>query len=98
MQLKKLKEFKPDWFLPPALTIFECAHEAGISPHELIEKLEITPEQFHRLGMGDEPITPELAEKLEATLGGSAQLWLNLQSQYEESRKRQATRSYRIRT
>ena len=63
---------------------------------ELIDDMEITPEEFaKRLGIeytllnqlvnGEANISKDLAEKLSSMLGSSVTVWLNLQEEYDRS-------------
>lgn len=57
--------------------------ELGLSKIEIARALQISRNQLHLILSEKQPVTPQTAVKLEAALGGSAKLWLNMQSAYD---------------
>ena len=57
--------------------------ELGLSKIEFARALQISRNQLHLILSEKQPVTPQAAVKLEAALGGSAKLWLNMQSAYD---------------
>ncbi|OXT01644.1 addiction module antidote protein, HigA family [Notoacmeibacter marinus] len=47
------------------------------------DALGVTRSQLHRVIKGDSAISPEMAVRLEAVIGGSADTWLRMQSAYD---------------
>ena len=54
-----------------------------MSKIEIARALQISRNQLHLILSEKQPVTPQTAVKLEAALGGSAKLWLNMQSAYD---------------
>ncbi len=62
--------------------------ELGISISEAARGLGITRQQLHKVLAGTSAVTPEMAVKLEAALGSTAETWLRMQLNYDLSRVR----------
>ena len=71
-----------DLAIPPGEGLLEEIEFRGISPQELAASLGLRVEDVNELIVGDRAITPDIAARLEITLGISAQLWLNLEARY----------------
>ena len=71
-----------DLAIPPGEGLLEEIEFRGISPQELAVSLGLRVEDVNELIVGDRAITPDIAARLEITLGISAQLWLNLEARY----------------
>ena len=71
-----------DWAIPPGEGLLEEIEFRGISPQELAASLGLAVEAVNELIVGDRAVTPDIAVALEAALGISAQLWLNLEARY----------------
>ncbi len=71
-----------DLAIPPGEGLLEEIEFRGISPQELAASLSLRVEDVNELIVGDRAITPDIAARLEITLGISAQLWLNLEARY----------------
>ncbi|HAK50485.1 MAG TPA: addiction module antidote protein, HigA family [Gammaproteobacteria bacterium] len=54
-----------------------------ISRSEIASKLGVARPTFNRLVNGQSNISPEMAIRLSKVLGGSAQSWLNMQTNYD---------------
>ena len=54
-----------------------------ISRSEVSRKLGVARPTFNRLVNEQSNVSPEMAIRLSKVLGGSAQSWLNMQSQYD---------------
>ena len=78
-----------DWAIPPGEGLLEEIEFRGISPQELAASLGLRVEAVNELIVGDRAITPDIAARLEITLGISAQLWLNLEARYRTILARQ---------
>ena len=68
--------------IPPGEGLLEEIEFRGIPLQRLAASLGLPVEAMHELTNGDRAITPDIAAGLEATLGISAQLWLNLEARY----------------
>lgn len=82
--------FRPDYAIPPGETIREIIEDGGMSQAELARRLKRSPVNLNEIIQGNKSITPETALRLEAVLGVPAHFWINLQSQYDETKARTA--------
>jgi addiction module HigA family antidote len=62
--------------------------ELGISISAAARGLGITRQQLHKVLAGTSAVTPEMAVKLEAALGSTAETWLRMQVNYDLSKVR----------
>ncbi len=60
-----------------------------ISANKIAAALGVAPSTFNRLLNGKSDLSPEMALKLSAVLGGSAESWLRLQESYDLAQARQ---------
>jgi addiction module HigA family antidote len=76
----------------PGELVRENLDDLGLSVAEAAAALGITRQQFYNIVNGRSGIAPEMALRLEKALGGSAELWLRMQLNYDlaEVRKRSA--------
>jgi HTH-type transcriptional regulator / antitoxin HigA len=79
------KQFDPDWASPPGETIADLLEERGWTQEQLAQKMEIPADQVASLLVGNQPITIELARRLERTIGGSATFWLTRESNFRRN-------------
>ena len=65
----------------------------GLSVAKAAKGLGVTRQQLYRVMSGECAISPEMAVRLEAGLGSSATVWLQMQMHYDlaELRKRSAS-------
>lgn len=59
-----------------------------VSPRQLAAALDVPAELVAGVLNGQEPITPDLAQRLAGYFGTTAGLWLNLQAAYDQRRSR----------
>ena len=71
-----------DLAIPPGMGVLEEIDFRGIPRHQLAASLNLPVEAVDGLISGERAITPDIAAGLEAILGISAQLWLNLEARY----------------
>jgi HTH-type transcriptional regulator/antitoxin HigA len=81
----------PAQVLPPGEFLKQELECRGWSQVELAEILARPPRLISEIVGGKRAITPETAKGLEAALGTSAELWLNLEAGYQLSRTRVET-------
>lgn len=62
--------------------------ELGISISAAARGLGITRQQLHKVLAGTSAVSPEMAVKLEAALGSTAETWLRMQVNYDLSKVR----------
>lgn len=76
--------FKPNWRVPPGETIKDAIEERGLTRADLADRLGLNRLQTGRLLTGTIPLTPDIARRLQDTLGISAQFWLNMEANYRK--------------
>lgn len=92
-----MSDFNPDWASPPGNTIAEIMRLKEISQEALAKSFEMGKYDVVRLLEGTYPIDEDLAEKLNQTLGGSKQFWINREEQYRETEEGQLRLPVRMR-
>lgn len=78
----------PVQVLPPGEFLKEELEYRGWSQVELAEILARPPRLISEIVAGKRAITPETAKGLEAALGSSAEMWMNLEASYQLSKTR----------
>jgi addiction module HigA family antidote len=63
----------------------------GVSISDAAKALGVTRQQLHNLIAGRSGITPEMAVRLEMAIGGSADTWVRLQTNYDLAQIRNRT-------
>ncbi len=74
-----------EMFSPPHPTEFireTYLSELNSSVRELAKHLNVSPSTLNRILLGKSGITPEMALRLSAVLGRTAESWLTMQDQY----------------
>ena len=71
------KKFRPGYYLQQDLDALK------LFPKEFSQRSGISEEQVLGILKGNIPLDPSLADKLSASFGSSASLWLGLQKDYE---------------
>jgi HTH-type transcriptional regulator / antitoxin HigA len=72
-------EFQPDRASPPGETIADILEERNLLPAEFARRIGHTLPQTRDLLDGRQPISNDLARKLEQVLGASAAFWTQSQ-------------------
>jgi antitoxin HigA-1 len=67
----------------PGLLVKEELEELKISIAVAAKSVGVTRQQLYRIIRGESSITPEMAVRLEKSLGGTARLWLEMQASYD---------------
>jgi addiction module HigA family antidote len=85
-----LYEFKPDYAVHPGEYLEEVLEARGIKKGELADRLGISFKHLSQVVNGQAPLSATLAVQLERVLGVSAEIWNNLNADYElfQERKR----------
>ena len=73
---------------PGAIIREDYINELGLQQSELAEALDINKGTLSRLVNERSDLSPELAIKISAVLGGSPESWMNLQTNYSLSKVR----------
>jgi HTH-type transcriptional regulator/antitoxin HigA len=74
---------------PPGDTIVDLLEERGWTRGDFAKRMDQTTKYIDLLLNGREPITKEIAIKLEDVLGSTETFWLNREAQYRKSLKEQ---------
>jgi addiction module HigA family antidote len=67
----------------PGLLISENLRDLGLSVADAAAGLRVTRQQLYNVIAGRSSVTPEMAVRLERAFGGSADLWLRMQVNYD---------------
>lgn len=73
----------------PGGLIRESMESLGLSARQLASALHVSPSTVQRLIVSKSDISPEMALRLAAVLGGSADVWLAMQRDHDLWRARQ---------
>lgn len=73
----------------PGGLIRESMESLGLSARQLASALHVAPSTVQRLIVSKSDISPEMALRLAAVLGGSADVWLAMQRDHDLWRARQ---------
>jgi addiction module HigA family antidote len=86
---------EPDYASHPGELLGEELEARGMTRAEFARLTQLRPEAVGQLIRGKRSITADIALELEAALGISARLWLDLQTSYDlvEGRRRRLERS-----
>lgn len=85
----ELIEWKPDWSIHPGETLRETLQERGLTQLACAELIGRSVQVVNTIIKGKKSITADTALDLEHGLGISAELWVNLQANYDLSMARQ---------
>ncbi|MEN9358734.1 MAG: hypothetical protein RL095_269 [Verrucomicrobiota bacterium] len=82
MKAKKLYKYVPQEVSPPTDTLLETMEFLCINQEDLAKRTEISSMSISRILKGTQPITHEIALKLEMATGVDAEFWVNREAQY----------------
>ena len=80
----------------PGELLKDSVDELGLSVAEAAKGLGITRQQLYNVINGKSAITPEMAVRIEKALGGTADLWLRMQVNYDLAQVRRRDRSIKV--
>jgi addiction module HigA family antidote len=80
--------FKPDYAVPPGVTLAETLEALGMSQADLAKRTGRPKKTINEIIKGKAALTPETALQLEHVLGIPASFWNNLERHYQETRAR----------
>lgn len=86
--------FQPDWVSAPGDTIRDALHERGISYADFRRTLGVSSGEVGDLLSGVKPITIGLARRLNETIGGSVEFWMQRDHQYRTDSDRLAEETW----
>jgi addiction module HigA family antidote len=82
---------------PPGELVKDNVDDLGLSIAEAAKGLGVTRQQLYNVVNGKSAITPEMALRLEKALGGTADLWLRMQVNYDLALVRRNERAIKVR-
>lgn len=85
MTINRDLKFKPNYAVPPGLTVSEMLEHLGMSQVQLAERTGRPLKTINNIIMGKQAITYETALQLEKVLGMPADFWNNLEKNYREA-------------
>lgn len=74
--------FQPDWASAPGDTLADILAERNLSAVDLARWIGRSPEEAEQLLAGGAVVDSEIAKRLEAALGASAEFWMNREAQF----------------
>lgn len=77
-------QYQPDYAVSPGEVLDDVLESMGMSRLELAKQSGMTIDEVAALMDGSSIVTAETARQLERALGMPAQLWLNLESLFQE--------------
>ncbi len=81
----------------PGELVKDNVDELGLSVAKAAKGLGVTRQQLYNVINGKSAITPEMAVRLEKALGGTADLWLRMQVNYDLAEVRRRDRTIKVR-
>lgn len=81
----------------PGLLVKDNLEDLGLSVAAAAAGLLVTRQQLYKVIQGRSAITPDMALRLEAAFGGSADWWLRMQAAYELAQARERNAALNIR-
>ena len=83
-----MNDYNPDYIVSPGEVIREYMEALKINGKKLAEKLGIEYDEVVKLLDGKLQITPEIASGLETLFGRPYTLWIKMDIQYQNDKKR----------
>jgi len=80
----------------PGELLKDNVDDLGLSVAEAAKGLGVTRQQLYNVINGKSAITPEMAVRLEKALGGTADLWLRMQVNYDLAQVRRRDRAIKV--
>ena len=80
----------------PGLLVKDNLDDLGLSVAAAAAGLQVTRQQLYKVIQGQSAITPDMALRLEAAFGGSADWWVRMQAAYELAQARERKTTPRI--
>lgn len=76
--------FAPDYAIPPGETLIDLMESMEMTQKELSLRLGITQQSLNRIFKGEQPVSYEIADKLELVTKLPAKMWNNLEASYRK--------------
>jgi len=80
--------YVPDYALPPGETLVEVLAERGMSQAELARRTGLSTKHINQIVLGTASLSAETALRLERVTGVPAQVWTELEADYQVARTR----------
>lgn len=80
-------KYRPDIAIIPGVTLVETVEIKEMTFSEFSRKTGLSHQEILAICVGKDPITSEIAMKLEEALGVPASFWNNLEANYQETLK-----------
>jgi len=80
----------------PGEMVADTLDEFGVTVSDAARGLGVTRQQLHNVISGRSAISPEMAFRLEKALGGSADMWLRLQTAHDLAQVRARAGEIRV--
>jgi HTH-type transcriptional regulator/antitoxin HigA len=80
--------FEPNWSSPPGRTISDVLKERSITIAQFSKLTSLSISRSKNLLLGVQPLSRDVAQKLELIVGGSVNFWMQRETQYREDLKR----------
>lgn len=84
LQAKRQYKYTPNYAVKPSETLCEVIEGLGMTQQELAIRAGLTEQTVVHIMQGEQPITFEMANKLELATGVPSRLWNKLETQYRE--------------
>jgi addiction module HigA family antidote len=90
---KKRYPYEPNYIVTPGEVLQETVDALGMTQAELATRTGLSKKTVNQIIQGREPISSETAFRLERVTGAPARFWMNLETNYQEQREREAERT-----
>ncbi|MGM0365888.1 MAG: HigA family addiction module antitoxin [Actinomycetota bacterium] len=88
VKVKNKNQFKPSIAIPPGETLKEVLEDRNLKQVDFCKRLGLSEKMISQIINGIAPITPQTALKFESVLEIPASFWINLESNYQETKQR----------
>jgi addiction module HigA family antidote len=85
MSEKLINQFRPNYAVPPGVTLLDTLEELGMSQAELAQRMGRPLKTINEIVKGKAAITPETALQLEKVLGTPASFWNSAERNFRET-------------
>lgn len=91
-EMKKPTRIESDYAYHPGRLLAEEVEERGTTYEELEVAMQLPPGALRAIAEERQPVTADIALRMERVLGSPARAWLRLQGEYDLTIARQAMR------
>lgn len=86
--MARTSAFTPDWVSPPGDTIADILDEKKMTISDFAQRMGYSGRQANSLLSGQREITPQIAERLQETIGASSDFWMKRELLFRERLER----------